>query len=176
MIFANVKSITIPEGNVKQISSGGVVLWKMVEESGPTYTNLVTSALAKDGTILDGIGYRQGAYYNGSTITSASAFTSVGFISIDGSVQHDIYLYGLSLSGTPKNVFVLGTETFSAADHFGSLKDGFSNTNIESITKLADNYYKIRTNTYSTRVKYFALSGVTVSGLVPIVTIDEPIF
>ena len=47
MIFANVKSITIPEGNVKQIALGSTILWKAVEETSG-YTNLLPSATDTD--------------------------------------------------------------------------------------------------------------------------------
>ena len=56
------------------------------------------------------------------------------------------------------------------------IADGFSNTLLPSVTKLREYYYKITTKGYSTKVAYFAVSGATVDGVVPIVTLDEPIF
>jgi hypothetical protein len=174
MNFSTLKGVEIPNGVVQNIKVNGSLLWKKSPEA-PKYTDLVPTAKATDGSILDGIGYRRGVHYSSATFVSSSAFTAIGFIPIDGSVTHDIYLYGLSLSGTNKNRFVLATSSLGGVAESTSIKDGFSNTYIASITKLADNYFKITTNTYSTKVKYFGISGVTVSGLTPIVTLDEPI-
>lgn len=172
--FAGVKAITIPEGNVSKITrkSNNAVLW----ERAPLYTNLVKNALDIDGTVLDGVGYRINAKWHGSKLTTQSSFTAIGLMPIDGSVSHDIYMYGLNFSGTAHNVYALFSSTFSGVDAITSLKEGSSNIYIDSITKLAENYWKITTKTYSTKVKYFAISAVTVSGIVPIVTLDEPIF
>lgn len=174
MNFATLNSLTIPEGEVSKITANGIVLW---EYNAPTlvYTDLVPAALAPDGTVLDGVGYRQGAIWNGSTLQDWSAFTAVGCIPIDGSVSHDIYVYGLDFTGTSYNRYHLFTDTFSNLAGTLSLKEGISDDYIASVAKLADNYYKITTNTYSNKVKYFALSAATINGMKPIVTMDEPI-
>ena len=56
MNFANVKSLKIPEGEVKEIRVGGVLLWK----SG--YTNLVPLSTTEDGKTIynNGLGYKNG--------------------------------------------------------------------------------------------------------------------
>lgn len=56
MDFPKVKSMTIPEGTVKKIEVGGVVLWK----SG--YTNLVPLSTEADGKTIynSGLGYKDG--------------------------------------------------------------------------------------------------------------------
>jgi hypothetical protein len=172
MNFANVKSITIPEGKVKRIISGETVLW----QEPASYANLVPTAIGKDGEILDGIGFRKGATWDGNgNIATASAFTAIGLIPIDGSVTHEIYVYGINFSGTANNRMPLYKANYASLAITNNLKEGTSGSYIASITKLADNYFKITTKTYSTNVKYFALSGVTVSGLDPIVTMDEEI-
>ena len=54
MNFDGVKSITIPEGKVVKITSGGVVLWK----AKPKYTNQIPTSLDTDEkTIYNGTGY-----------------------------------------------------------------------------------------------------------------------
>lgn len=173
--FTGVKAITIPEGIVKKITrkSDGVVRW----EKAPAfvYTDLVPTALATNGSVLDGVGYRRGANWNSSSLDSRSAFTAIGLIPIDGTITHDIYVYGLNFTGTPYNRYVLFNQSRSSLASSASVKEGFSSTYIASVTKLADNYFKITTKTYSTNVKYFAISAVTVDGIVPIVTMDEPI-
>lgn len=174
MDFSTLKGIEIPNGVVQNIKVNSSLLWEKSPEA-PSYIDLVPNALNKDGTILDGKGYRTGYYWNVGSLASASAFTAIGLIPISGTVQHDIYVYGINFTGTARNKFGVHGENFSNLNEAGSLKDGFTHSIVSSVTKLADNYFKIRTTTYSTKVKYFAISGVTVSGLTPIVTMDEPI-
>ena len=173
--FTGVKAVTIPEGTVKLVTrkSDGFIIW----EKAPllVYTDLVPTALARDGTVLDGIGYRRGVNWSSGGLESRSAFTAIGLMTIDGTVSHDIYVYGLNFSGTTYNRYALFNASQSPLAQSASLKEGKSDTYIASITKLADNYYKIATKTYSKNVGYFAISAVTVAGIVPIVTLDEPI-
>ena len=57
--FANVKAITIPEGSVKSIASGGVTLWKYVYPSSYTLTmtnsntSVHSSVVITDNTFFD---------------------------------------------------------------------------------------------------------------------------
>jgi hypothetical protein len=171
MNFADVKAITIPEGKVKRILSGSSVLW----QAPASYVNLVPTAIGTDGEILDGIGYRRGVAWNGTAFTNRSAFTSIGLIPIDGAAAHEIFVYGIDFTGTSYNRYILFSAEMGTLNSSYSLKEGFSSTLISSVIKLGDYYYKITTAKYSTSVKYFALSGVTVSGLEPIVTMDEEI-
>ena len=76
MIFANVKSITIPEGNVKQIALGSTILWKAVEETSG-YTNLLPSATDTDrktiyGGDYNGDGVNDG-YISGYRLSSSGS-------------------------------------------------------------------------------------------------------
>ena len=170
--FSKVKAVTIPEGSVKRIKCGSTVIW----EKGPAYTDLVPTAMATDGTILDGIGYRRGVSWSSDQlVTSNTAFTAIGLIPIDGTVAHDIYVYGLNFSGTTYNRMPLFNANRSNLTQSNGLKDGFNGTYV-TVTKLGTNYFKITNKIWSSNPKYFAISGVTISGVVPIVTIDEPIF
>lgn len=171
MDFLTLRSLVIPEGIVTKIISSDVTLW----EKPSSYTDLVPTALATDGTILNGAGYQPGYYWENAALTTASAFTAIGMIEIDGTFSRNIYLYGLDLTGTSRNRFILYNQNFGVLAQTASIKEGFSNTYIASIEKLANYYWKITTNVYSTKVKYFTLSGVTVSGMKPIVTLDEEI-
>lgn len=173
-MFTNTKALTILDGEVVKVENANGVLWE--KQTMLEFTDLVPTALATDGTVLDNIGYRRATAWNGASFLTMSAFTAIGLIPIEGSTQHDIYVYGLNFTGTTYNRYVLFNSAYSSVDIALSLKDGYSGTYIASVTKLADNYFKITTNTYSSKVQYFALSGVTVSGLTPIVTMDEPIF
>ena len=171
----NVTSLSVNSNNVLQVLLNGTPIWGEIVVP-PKYNDLVPTALNTDGTVLDGIGYRTGVYWNSNTMASASAFTAIGLIPFDGIVVHDIYLYGIDLTGTARNRYQVHNASRSSLSSSASIKEGFSSALIESITKLDDYYFKITTKTGSTNIKYFAISGVTVSGLTPIVTLDEPIF
>lgn len=171
--FSKVKSIQIPEGNVKQISANGFVLWKKP----PLYTDLIPTAIGFDGNILDGVGYRRGAVLSGSSYISVSAITSTGMMEFgDGTKSHDIYVYGLNLTGSQNCRYGVYTSTLSQADLTLNLGEGTGLNLIQSVTKLADGYFKITTNAYSNRIFYFALCGAAISGVTPIVTLNQPIF
>ena len=80
MNFANVKSLKIPEGEVKEIRVGGVVIWK----SG--YTNLVPLSTTEDGkTIYNGVGYKNGyRLRSGGAEASHGSASHTGFIRAKG--------------------------------------------------------------------------------------------
>lgn len=76
MDFANLKSLTIPEGEVAEISVGGVVLWK-------GYTNQVPISTDTDGSIFNGTGYIENRRLGSSGSLSSSAqngSVTTGFI------------------------------------------------------------------------------------------------
>ena len=81
MDFSGVKSITIPEGSVKMITSNGVTLWKKV-----SYTNLIPLSITSTGAPYVGAngekGYNTGIRLDKSTGTETSSSTTdaVGFI------------------------------------------------------------------------------------------------
>ena len=176
-MFTDLKALSIKEGEVTKITSGGVVLWEKI--SFLPHTNLVPTAKNKDGTTLDGVGYRRQCIWNGANISSGFAlFTAIGLIPFgNGTVQHDIYVYGLDFTGSSSNRYYVYGSTYNMMDGITSgIKDGYASTGLVlSITKLGDHYYKFRTKAYSVNVKYFTISGVTVDGVTPIVTLDEPI-
>ena len=79
MNLANAKSITIPEGKVKKITSNGVVLWK----SG--YKNWVKYSTEADGVTIynNGLGYKDGYRVRSAGTESALAVaTCTGYIPI----------------------------------------------------------------------------------------------
>lgn len=175
MIFSNLKKLVIPEGEVEKIAIGNTVVWEKIELL--PHTNLVPTAISQDGSIFNSVGYRRGGFWNMTSFSTANtAFTAIGFIPFGTStVKHDIYVYGLNFSGSSYNRFYLYGSDFTVKDYSISIKDGFSNTITPSITKLGDGYFRITTKAYSTAVKYFTISGVTIDGVEPIVTIDQPL-
>jgi hypothetical protein len=58
MDFANLKSLTIPEGEVAEITCNGVTLWKAI-----TFTNQVPISTDTDGSIFNG---RRNDYVEGN--------------------------------------------------------------------------------------------------------------
>lgn len=79
MIFENVKSITIPEGEVSEIWRDDTLLWK----SG--YTNLVPLSTEADGKTIynGGLGYKDGyRVRSGGAEGEASSGSCIGFIPI----------------------------------------------------------------------------------------------
>ena len=83
MIFANVKSITIPEGIVTKIVAAGVTIWQAVVEG---YKNWVPYSTTSDGTtIYNGTGYKYGyRIRSGGAEGTASYSTCTGFIPVSG--------------------------------------------------------------------------------------------
>lgn len=76
--FSNVKAITIPEGEVKQITCNGVVLWK------GGYTNQVPLSTESDGKTI----YNGGkGYKNSYRIRSGGAEASQGGCSCTGFIR-----------------------------------------------------------------------------------------
>lgn len=77
--FADYKYLTVPEGDVKKIArkSDGLVLWKR------GYTNQVPLSTDTDGSIYNGVGYKDNVRLSSSGGVSSSAqsgSTTTGFI------------------------------------------------------------------------------------------------
>jgi hypothetical protein len=75
MIFANVKSIIIPEGKVKQIKSGSILIWEKMEEIVVEIKNWLKYATTTDMTTIfggdyDGDGVPDG-YVTGRRLSSS---------------------------------------------------------------------------------------------------------
>lgn len=82
MDFSMLKSITIPEGEVAEISCGDTLLWKAI-----TFTNLVPTSIDTDGSIYNGVGYKDDTRLSSSGGVSSSAqngSVTTGFIEWHG--------------------------------------------------------------------------------------------
>ena len=74
--FSKVKKLLIPEGIVKKIVSAGVTLWK-------SFTNQVPISTDTDGSIFNGVGYKENVRLSSSGGISSSAqngSVTTGFI------------------------------------------------------------------------------------------------
>lgn len=98
MDFSSVKKITIPEGVVKKIECNGIVLWK-------SFTNLVPTSTDTDGSIFNGVGYKDNVRLSSSGGVSSSAqngSVTTGFIPINGA-EDVIRLKGVEWLKTTAN-------------------------------------------------------------------------
>jgi hypothetical protein len=80
MIFANLKSLTIPEGIVTKIVSAGVTLWEAIK-----YKNWVSYSIGSDGKPFNGgLGYYNGQELSGSSGSqrAGKGYTCTGFIPV----------------------------------------------------------------------------------------------
>lgn len=89
MDFANIKSITIPEGEVTKIELDGIILWQAV-----TYKNWVKYSTEADGTTIynGGLGYKDGyRVRSGGAEAEQAGSSCTGFIPFTKSDQ--LYVY-----------------------------------------------------------------------------------
>lgn len=80
MDFSKVTAITIPEGVVTKIVSGGKTLWQKVTE---TFKNWVSFSVDTDGTVFNGVGYKNNYRLSSSGSVSGSqqsGSTVIGFV------------------------------------------------------------------------------------------------
>lgn len=78
MVFSTLKSLTIPEGEVVKIASGSTILWEAI-----TFTNQVPISTDTDGSIFNGVGYKENVRLSSSGGISGSAqngSVTTGFI------------------------------------------------------------------------------------------------
>lgn len=103
MDFSQVKKIVIPEGEVKQISCNGTVLWKAI-----SYTNQVTKSIGSDKKPFNGgLGYYNGQELSGSSGSQRSGTntTVTGFIPVK---QGDVIrIKGCNWYSTKKNNYIV---------------------------------------------------------------------
>ena len=79
MNFAQLKQLTIPEGEVKKITSGADVLWEM-----SSYTNQVPLSIDSSGNIYNGVGYKNGyRIRSGGAEGAVTAGACTGFIKVN---------------------------------------------------------------------------------------------
>lgn len=81
MDFLNIKTIKIPQGDVKMLHINGTLMWQV--EVAPTYTNQVPISTDTDGSIFNGVGYKENVRLSSSGGISGSAqngSVTTGFI------------------------------------------------------------------------------------------------
>ena len=188
--FTGVKAITIPEGAVKQITrkSDGVVLWKAI-----TYKNWVPVSTDTDGSIFNGVGYKENVRLSSSGGISGSAQSgsvTTGFIPWYGDTTYlrmkGVEWLNANVPGTSNHYYVNCYDSskkfldyFAAAEY----RDGRFN-HIVTVTRDANGIETIKfSETYGTtnaKLQYFrkaAFIRITAAGKGAnmIVTINEEI-
>ena len=116
MNFANLKSLTIPEGKVKKILSGATVLWQAV-----TYKNWVKFSTEADGITIynNGLGYKDGWRVRSGGAEATNSYSSItGYIPY---VKGDkLYIYPPFVGGNTDNTINFYNSTFG---HLGQITD-----------------------------------------------------
>ena len=180
MDFSEIKSVTIPEGEVTKITSGSTVLWEAI-----TYKNWVKySTEADDTTIYNGgLGYKNGyRLRSGGLEGEASHASHTGYIPIKA--NDIIYLSGYSvLNNTTANAINVYDSThtnigqisgngavYGVFNTSGGLTYGWS-----SIVENPAGIYKWIAPPYES-IAYMRVTGDTVGdGSKMIVTVNEEI-
>ena len=155
----------------------------VVDQTGPAYTNRVSTSIDTDGSIYNGTGYQEGYRLNSSgTTTEASASGAInsGFIPYDGEV---IRVYGSTSSvvGNNSNYVILYNADFSknAVQNFGNWQsygavwselDGKYMLTIDPATITNE-----ATKTALEECAYIRCSLASCTGANFVVTLDEPI-
>lgn len=182
MNFANVKSLKIPEGEVKEIRVGGVLLWK----SG--YTNLVPlSTTEDDKTIYNGVGYKNGyRIRSGGAEGSDNVASHTGFIKIKGGdvIRMSGYDALIVANANAINVYdashaVLGQVTSGSANYgYGFFQSTWKEYNwgLSKGVKEEKSGVYIWTAPPDTSIAYMRVTGYTnKDGSKMIVTVNEEI-
>lgn len=153
MDFANLKSLTIPEGEVKEIYGGDVLLWK-----GVSYTNLLPLSTKADSNAIyggdyDGNGVNDGYQKNtrigsdGTDRTGATGIYATGYIPVKfGDV---VYFENCQILKNATNNYV----AFYGADKI-PLKKG-TTAIVRAITYVMESYWGgvFDENDYLTQIK-----------------------
>lgn len=84
MIFANIKSIIIPEGKVKQIKSGTTLIWEKLEEGIIEIINLLPKATDADRVTIYGGDYNGDGINDGYKTKTRLSSSSGGATTADG--------------------------------------------------------------------------------------------
>lgn len=193
MIFANVKKLIIPEGEVKQIASGSTILWKK------GYTNLVPTAIDTNGSIFNGTGYRDGYRLSSSgNLSSQAITTTTGYIRCKSTDV--IRMAGLSFLPTTgynylaffdANFTLLGSINIAKHTSFSSGYQNVVRGNVSHVTGGSQNtcpsvvngvttFDHYQFNASADKVAYFRVNGQWAegsgkSGANMIVTVNEEI-
>lgn len=167
MDFSQVKKITIPEGEVKQIAVGGNVIWK------GGYTNLVLKSTTDPGgtALYNGTGWQDGMRWSssGGKVSSQPGGRLTGWMPFKPGATIRIKNFGLTRSG------------YVGGCYFVWYKSNGTTSTVSPGVQSVDEYTRTAPNDSS--IRYFRISAFCYSDAnntnpvptPPIVTIDEEI-
>lgn len=176
MDFSNLKSLTIPEGEVTEITCNGVVLWK------GGYTNLVPLSTEADGKTIynGGLGYKSGYRVRSGGAEAGAEASCTGFISVKP--LSVVRVGGCTFAANTRSAINVSDSTFTnlgqmvgnAVSGYGIMQEA-ANTpyNRDSVVQ-KDNYWEWVVPP-DDRIAYIRVTGETPDGSQLIVTVDEEI-
>jgi hypothetical protein len=180
--FANLKSLTIPEGNVKAIAINSVTVWgsggaEPDEPAEPTYINQLTEAQAIDSTNkYNGLGYKTGVY-----LTSSGTFESTGKSNewltgcIPYTVNDSIYIKGVSFTtASHDRMYFFSSKTVRVAP---AINSGTTNLGTYfTIETLGADYCKLTPKSgLNASTQFVRMSFTTGNPANVIITVNQPI-
>lgn len=179
MDFSSVKSMTIPEGNVKAISINGVVVWGGNNSVEPSYIDQLSNSQEIDSDAkYNGCGYKTGYYLTSSGTFEASGKTTEWLTGcIPYTIDKSIYIKGVSFTtASHDRMYFFSDKATRVAP---SINGGTTNlVTYFSIEQLGDNYYKLTPISGSglpNTAQWVRMSFTTGSPASVIITVDEEI-
>ncbi len=176
--YANIKNITIPEGDVKSITANGVVLWKK------GYKNWVKYSTESDGVTIynGGLGYKNGYRIRSGGAEGETANGScTGFIPVKGGDV--VRLSGWDFSGAfNENAINVSDSTHTNIGQFTMIPahygifSSYSSYSFSSVVEETTGVWKWIVPPTASGVAYIRISGYTIkNGANMIVTLNEEI-
>lgn len=180
MDFSNLKSLTIPEGEVAEITCDGVTLWKA------GYTNLVPLSTEEDGKTIynGGLGYKDGYRVRSSGAEQATTNTScIGFMPVKGGDVVRMSGWDFSyvsnsnaINVADKDFTNIGQFTMLKASYGIFLESAYSPYTYTSVVQEKDGVWKWIVPPTASGVAYIRITGYTHNkGNEMIVTVNEEI-
>ena len=185
MNFANLKSLAIPEGNVKAIAVNGVTIWSSGgstepdEPVTPTYENLLPKSEDISSTDpFNGVGYMTGKY-----LTSSSPYYAAGKTNewvtgcIPWTSTQSIYIKGVSFTSASHDRMYFFTN--KATRVAPSINSGTTNLGTYfTVEQLGADYHKLTPISGSglpASAQWVRMSFTTGTPSAVIITVDEEI-
>jgi hypothetical protein len=185
MDFTKIKSLTIPEGNVKSISRNGIVIWgggsvEPPTPPSPTYTDQLSNSQAIDSIEkYNGVGYKTGYYLTSSgTFESYSGKANEWMTGcIPYTIDKPIYIKGVGFTtASHDRMYFFSSKTTRVAP---AINSGATNLGTYfTVEQLGDKYYKLTPISGSglpSTAQYVRMSFTTGTPSDVIITIDEEI-
>lgn len=170
--FGEVKSLMIPEGEVQNITIGGVPVW----EWSKNYTNLVPTAVDLNDAVFNGCGYQDDVYLSSTdwqSVSSDAACVTTGwmpFAYLVGDEMPAIYVKGATIDTSTSHI----RGAFYNASKSPAWAWQNSSRDVITVEQLGTDYYKLMLTKTSLNLHYMRFSFIG-TGENLVVTVGEPI-